>query len=136
VANARKEPDIDSDSRARQGDLIVGLVNLVDRNRLALVVLAASLAAGARHRARGASGSNAVRWLAQNARAVRHFLQSLSALRRCSPRAGYRALSRAGIALRLPAAPRDFSATVAVAPAAGFCSPGKMLRLMNVPARP
>src|SRR5262245_12148558 len=109
---------------------------MLDRNRLALVVLAASLAAGARHRARGASTSNAIRWLTQNARAVRHFLQSLSALRRCSPQAGYRALGRADVALRLPMAPRELFATVAVAPAAGFCSPGKLLRWMNVPARP
>jgi hypothetical protein len=91
----------------QQGDLILGLLNLLERNRLALVVLAASLTSGARIRARGAySDSTAARWLARNARLVRHFLHSLLILRRCAGRAGYRALGRAQLIRRLYASPR------------------------------
>jgi hypothetical protein len=91
----------------QQGDLILGLLNLLERNRLALVVLAASLTSGARLRARGAyTDSTAARWLARNARLVRHFLNSLSILRRCAGQAGYRALSRAQQIRRLCASPR------------------------------
>ncbi|MGD9891501.1 MAG: hypothetical protein AB7R89_22940 [Dehalococcoidia bacterium] len=91
----------------QQGDLILGLLNLLDRNRLALVVLAASLTSGARLRARGAyTDSTAARWLARNARLVRHFLHSLSLLRRCAGKAGYRALGRAQPIRRLYASPR------------------------------
>jgi hypothetical protein len=91
----------------QQGDLILGLLNLLERNRLALVVLAASFTSGARIRARGAyTDSTAARWLARNARLVRHFLHSLSLLRRCAGKAGYRALSRAQPIRRLYASPR------------------------------
>jgi hypothetical protein len=91
----------------QQGDLILGLLNLLERNRLALVVLAASFTSGARMRARGAyTDSTAARWLARNARLVRHFLHSLSLLRRCAGKAGYRALSRAQLIRRLYASPR------------------------------
>jgi hypothetical protein len=102
-----KDPTIYSLSRSQQGDLVVGLLNLLGRNRLALVVLAASLTAGARSRAREAcADSSAARWLARNARAVRHFLSSLSLLRRCAGQAGYRALERACSSLRRASAPR------------------------------
>jgi hypothetical protein len=102
-----KEPTIYSHFRSEQGDLVVGLLNLLGRNRFALVVLAASLTAGARSRAREAyADSSAVRWLARNARAVRHFLSSLSLLRRCAGHAGYRALERACSSLRRASAPR------------------------------
>lgn len=107
---ARPQPEdtaIDADAHTQQSDLIVGLVNLLERNRLALVVLAASLTAGARSRAREAyAESAAARWLARNARTVRHFLASLSILRLCARHAGYRALGRAGGSHRLVAAPR------------------------------
>jgi hypothetical protein len=103
----RKEPAIDIDSRSQQGDLIVGLLKLLERNRLALVVLAASLRHNARSRARGAyADSSAVQWLARNARLVRHFLASLSVLRRCAGQAGYLALGRARPGRRLATAPR------------------------------
>lgn len=98
----------------QQGDLILGLLNLLDRNRLALVVLAASLTSGARIRARGAyTDSTAARWLARNARLVRHFLNSLSILRRCAGQAGYRALGRAQPIRRLYASPRILVPAVA-----------------------
>jgi hypothetical protein len=83
------------------------LLHLLDRNRLALVVLAGSLAAGARSRARDAClDTGALRWLARNARTVRGFLLSLSMLGRCARRAGYRALGRARPSRRLLLAPR------------------------------
>jgi hypothetical protein len=113
-----KEPTINAHRRTEQGDLVVGLLNLIGRNRLALVVLAASLTAGARSRAREAySESAAARWLSRNARAVRHFIGSLSRLRRCAGQAGYRALGRACRARRLASAPRLLLPDGATAPA-------------------
>lgn len=119
AAGRRKEPTINSDARVQQGDLIVGLLNLLDRNRLALVVLAASLATGARSKASGArmralgvygESAAAARWLVRNARIVRHFIESLSFLRRCAGHAGYRALDRARPQRRLATAPRTLPA--------------------------
>lgn len=114
----RKESAINIDSRLQQGDLIVGLLSLLERNRLALVVLAASLTHNARSRARGAyAESSAVQWLRSNARLVRHFLASLSVLRRCAGQAGYRALDRARTGRRLAAAPRRLPGAI------DFCTP-------------
>ena len=97
---------IDTTTGTPQGDLVVGLVSLVGRNRLALVVFAASLTAGARSRARQACAeSAAARWLARNARTDRHFLASLSILNRCAGQAGYRSLGRAAVRCRRGAAP-------------------------------
>ena len=121
----------------QQGDLIVGLLNLLGRNRLALVVLAASLTAGARNRAREAyAESVAARWLAHNARAVRHFLHSLSVLRRCAGQAGYRALERARPERRLETAPRRLSfSPLILAPAPAPATRGSdRLRLMAAAA--
>ena len=135
---SRKGPAIYTDTRTQQGDLIVGLLHLLDRNRLALVVLGASLAAGARSKAREKYADfAAARWLARNARLVRHFLASLSVLRRCAGQAGYRALDRAQSPRRLQTAPRrllaplaSFAPAVASAP----CGPDR-LRLMVALAR-
>jgi hypothetical protein len=92
--------------RHRQGDLLVGLANLVESNRLALVVLAANVA-GAGSRARDAAiESAAARWLARNARAVRLFLLSLSLPRLCGGRAGYRAIEAVRRPIRRRRAPR------------------------------
>jgi hypothetical protein len=114
VPYGRKEPAINTDPRTQQGDLIVGLLNLLERNRLALVVLAASLTSGARLRARGAcSDLSAARWISRNARLVRHFLASLATLRQCAGRAGYRALSRHQPIRRLHASPRILIAMTA-----------------------
>jgi len=101
-------------------------------------VLAVSLKTGARSRARGAyADSSAVQWLTRNARLVRHFLASLSILRRCAGQAGYLALSRARSRRWLRAAPRRLtfaasSHTPAVAPATR--GPDRM-RLITAPAR-
>jgi hypothetical protein len=104
-----------------------------------LVVLAASLTSGARIRARGAyTDSTAARWLARNARLVRHFLHSLSILRRCAGQAGYRALGRARPVRRLYASPRTLLvATTARAPLVAPVVGGReRMRSMAVPARP
>lgn len=131
-----KEPTINAHTRPQQSDLVVGLLNLIGRNRLALVVLAASLTAGARSRAREAySESAAVRWLSRNARAVRHFLQSLSLLRRCAGQAGYRALERAGSAPRRLTAPRRMLPSgVTVAQHRDERAAGRTKRLIAGPA--
>jgi hypothetical protein len=92
----------------------VGLLKLLERNRLALVVLAASLTHNARSRARGAYiDSSPAQWLARNARLVRHFIASLSVLRRCAGQAGYLALGRARPGRRLATAPRRLLRNVA-----------------------
>lgn len=103
-----RNPIIDAQTRARHADLVVGLADLIHRNRLALIVLAASLASGARHRARlvSSESAGAIQWLARNARSVREFIASLCWLRLCAGRAGYRALARARTPRRLSAAPR------------------------------
>jgi hypothetical protein len=109
----RKDPTIKADARFPQGDLILGLLSLLERNRLALVVLAASLKTGARTKAREAyADSAAARWLARNAQLVRHFLASLAVLRTCAGRAGYRALGRAQSLRRVFTAPRRLTATI------------------------
>ena len=103
---------------------MIVLLNLLERNRLALVVLAASLAAGARSRARGVyAESAAVRWLARNALSVRHFLSSLSLLRRCAGWAGYRVLRRARSRQRLRSAPRRLAPPTAAAALATVMPP-------------
>jgi hypothetical protein len=134
----RKEPAIDTDSRSQQGDLIVGLLKLLERNRLALVVLAASLTHNARSRARGAyADSSAVQWLARNARLVRHFLASLSVLRRCAGQAGYLALGRARPERRLATAPRRLLRTAAslTPSAASWMRGGERMRLVPAAVR-
>jgi hypothetical protein len=81
---------------------------------MAVVMLAASLAAGARGRAAGARSrareayaeSGAARWLARHAQAIREFLAALSTLSDCTAQAGYRALGRARPIRRLHASPR------------------------------
>ena len=113
----------------------MGLVNLIGRNRLALVVLAASLTAGARSRAEAYADSAAVRWLARNARSVRHFLASLSLLRRCAGQAGYRALDRAAVSRRRATAPQRVTACGAPAPVTGLLLSGREGRRVVVPPR-
>lgn len=132
----RKEPAINIDSRSQQGDLIVGLLKLLERNRLALVVLAASLTHNARSRARGAyADSSAVQWLARNARLVRHFLASLSILRRCAGQAGYLALGRARPGRRLATAPRRLMDSAAsLSSAASSWVRGRERPVMSGPA--
>ena len=92
--------------RQRQGDLVVGLANLVESNRLALVVLAANVAVIGNRAREAAAGSAAARWLARNARGVRLFLLSFSILRRCAGQAGYRAIQAARRPYRRRRAPR------------------------------
>jgi len=134
----RKEPAINTVSRSQQGDLIVGLLSLLQRNRLALVVLAVSVTHSARGRARGAyAGSSAARWLARNARLVRQLLASLSFLRRCAGQAGYRALGRARPVLRLAAAPRRLRLNASSLPpiAASWLRGGERMRRLIAPVR-
>jgi hypothetical protein len=105
---------IDTFARTPQSELVVGLMNLLDRNRLALVVLAASFAAGARTRAERLSAEcAAVRWLARNSPLVRHFLDSLLFIRSCARHAGYRALRRAHVSRTPRGAPRRVRPVVA-----------------------
>ena len=79
---------------------------LLERNRLALVVLAANLAVVG-NRARGAAaGLPPARWLARNAQALRFVLLILADLR-CRPsQAGYRAIQAARRPFRRRRAPR------------------------------
>ena len=91
--------------RQRQGDLLVGLAHLLESNRLALVVLAASVAVIG-SRAREAAAESAARWLARNARAIRLFLSSFSTLRPCGAQAGYRVIRAARRPFRRSRAPR------------------------------
>ncbi len=91
---------------ALQGDLRHGLASLVRRNRLTLLMLAASLA-GAGSRACGAAvDTAAARWLARNAQALILFLQSLAILARCTGHAGYRAIQDSQRPFRRRLAPR------------------------------
>ncbi len=101
------------------------------------MVLAASLTAGARSRAREAyAESAAAKWLARNARAVRHFLSSLSLLRRCAGQAGYRALERACRSLRRVSAPRLMLPSGATVPSSEDTRrPAWAGRLMSVSLR-
>ena len=92
--------------RQRQGDLLVGLANLVESNRLALVVLAANVSVIGSRAREAAAGCAAARWLARNARGVRLFLLSFSILRRCAGQAGYRAIQAARRPFRRRRAPR------------------------------
>lgn len=81
-----------ADRNQVQVDLLVSLAQLLHRNRLALVMLAANVGlVGARAR-EVAAGSAPARWLARNAHAIRLFLASLPLLLRCVPQAGYRAI--------------------------------------------
>jgi hypothetical protein len=122
AAHRQKGSAIHSNLRVQQGDLVAALLGRLDRNRLALVMLAASLAAGARGRAAGArtrareayTESVAARWLARHAEAVRAFLIALSALDDCTAQAGYRALDRARPTRRLSAAPRRIGVAAAI----------------------
>jgi len=145
AACRREESAISTHPQAQQADLIAGLLGALDRNRFALVLLAASMAAGARSRAAGARSrareacaeSGAARWLARHAHAVRQFIASLSTLHEYTAQAGYRALGRARPLRRLLAAPRRLGiARVARAPLVapvrgGPAGPG----LMALPAR-
>ncbi len=89
-----------------QVDLIVSLAQLLHRNRLALVMLAANVGlVGARAR-EVAAGSAPARWLARNAHAIRLFLASLPLLLRCVPQAGYRAIRAERRPFRRRHAPR------------------------------
>lgn len=110
----------------RQADLLANLGKLLQRNRLAVVVLAANLA-GVGLRARDAAAElGAARWLARNAQALLLFLSSLSFLQRCAGHAGYRAIVAAGRPLRRRRSPRllrhrlDQRATVRVDRAQGM----------------
>ena len=132
-----KQPPINARTLAQQADMVAGLLHLLDRNRLALVVLAVSLVSGARGRARGACiDSGAIRWLARNARTVRGFLVTLSLLGRCAGRAGYRALGRARPPRRLHLAPRRLL-PAGMAPLSRVAYPGigPGTRRIAVPAR-
>ncbi len=89
-----------------QVDLLVSLAQLLHRNRLALVMLAANVGlVGARAR-EVAAGSAPARWLARNAQAIRLFLASLPLLLRCVPQAGYRAIRAERRPFRRRHAPR------------------------------
>ncbi len=89
-----------------QSELLLTLARLMRRNRLALLVLAASAgAAGARAR-EVAAGTAAARWLARNALALRLFLAAISALLSDSGPAGYRAIQAVRRPYRRRRAPR------------------------------
>lgn len=95
-----------ADRTLPQVDLLVSLAQLLHRNRLALVVLAANVGlVGARAR-EVAAGSAPARWLARNAHAIRLFLASLPLLLRCVPQAGYRAIRAERRPFRRRHAPR------------------------------
>jgi hypothetical protein len=92
--------------RQGQGDLLVGLSHLVQRNRLALVVLAANLAVMGGRARNAAVDTAALRWLARNAQALLEFLRSFSILQRCAGQAGYRVIQARRRPIRRRRAPR------------------------------
>jgi hypothetical protein len=92
--------------RQREGDLLIALANMLERNRLALVVLAANVALVGSRAREAAADTPAARWLARNAQALRLFLQSLSIHGGFAGLAGYRAIRLARRPFRRHRAPR------------------------------